>query len=183
MKKINYFIFSLIFFVIGALFLAYNQGFIIIRSSSYKTETKNAAHNVRAHKKRVKLIFWHNKKWNTEHVDILQTNDDAQTIQHLINAWLNLLDEENIMNKKVTLQSALLTPNRQLYLSFDRNPFDEQNQTYKKWMWTESLLKTIRENSISLQNIRFLVHHQAMQDNHLDFSNSWPISGFLCIKD
>lgn len=178
MKK-NHFILSLSFFALGLLYFMHNQGWLIVRFPSYKTEIQQIANGLRTHKKRVRLIFWHNKKWYTEQVDILQTEDNAQTVQHLINSWLTLLDEETIMGKKVTLQSALISPNGLLYLSFDRNPFNEKNSTHTKWMWVEGLLKTMRENNISLQNIRFLVHHQTMQDGHLDFSNPWPIAGFL----
>jgi hypothetical protein len=100
-------------------------------------------------------------------------------MQYLINAWLTLLDEENVMSKKVTLQSALMSAHGHLYVSFDRNPFDENSPTYDTWMWIEGLLKTIRENEPSIQSVHFLVHHHPMEDNHLDFSNPWPITGFL----
>ncbi|MCK5632771.1 hypothetical protein KAH94_03415 [bacterium] len=170
---------SVLFFFIGFLYFASNHGWLIMRFPSYKSEIQQTQKNLRAHKKKVKLIFWHNKKWNHETVEILATNDDAQTTAHLINNWLTLLDEENIMTKKVTLQSALISQNRQLYLSFDRNPFDEQSSTYKKTKWTQGLLKTVLQSAISVQSIQFLVHHQTMNDYHLDFTNPWPINGFL----
>jgi hypothetical protein len=63
-------------------------------------------------------------------------------------------------------------------LSFDRSPFPTEWTTYEQWMWIESLLKTVRDNDIRIQRIRFLVHHQELIDYHLDFSNPWPIIGF-----
>jgi len=178
-QKSYYILFPIPFFILGMLFLAYNRGWIILRFPSYRHEVTQTAQNLRAHKKKVKLAFWHNKRWHSEAVEILQTEDEAHTLQHLINSWLTLLDEDKIMEKKVTLQSALLSPNKEAYLSFDRNPFDEKNTTYEKWMWIEGLLKTIKQAGIQTQSIHFLVHHQPMQDYHLDFSNPWPLSGFL----
>ena len=178
MKNLGYILLSLACGTLGMLYFAYNQGWILIRTSSYDTEIEQTVNNLRAKKKPVSLIFWHHDKWNTESVDILETNDKAQTIHYLINSWLTLLDEDNIMTKKVTLQSSLISSNGQIYLSFDRNPFDENSSTHEKWMWTESLLRTIRENDTGIQNIRFLVHHHTMEDNHLDFSNPWPAVGF-----
>ena len=178
MKNLQYIFLSLACGTLGMLYFAYNQGWILIRSTSYNVEVERISNNLRAKKKSVNLVFWHNDKWNNETVDILETNDQAQTVQYLLNSWLTLLDEDNIMEKKVTVQSALIGPNGQLYLSFDRNPFEQNDSTHKKWVWIESLLKTIRENKTTIQSVRFLVHHHIMEDNQLDFSNPWPASGF-----
>jgi hypothetical protein len=84
------------------------------------------------------------------------------------------------MEKKVSLQSVVPSPSGvEAYISFDRNPFTKNQSTYEKFMWIEGLLKTVRENGIQLQSIYFLVHHQPLTDFHLDFSNAWPISGFI----
>jgi len=179
MKINNYIFISIPFFLIGLLSLAYNQGWIILQFPSYKKEAEQTAQQLRAQKKPATLFFWHNKRWNKETVEILETQDTAQTTQHLLNSWLTLLDEESVMTKKVMLQSALISDNKELYLSFDRNPFNENDGTYNKLMWIEGLLRTIREHNTPVQSIRFLVHHQPMQDYHLDFSNSWRLAGFL----
>jgi len=126
------------------------------------------------------LQYWHKKKWNKEKIDLLWTNDKAKNIQYLINSWLALLDQEDVMPKKVSLQAVLLSSCANIaYLSFDRNPFSENSTTYEKLMLIEGLLKTVRENDVKLQSVHFLVHHQIMGDYHLDFSNPWPIHGFL----
>lgn len=158
--------------------MAYNAGWIIFKFPSYKKESSQTIQNMKTEKKSVKLFFWHKKRWKIETVEILQTENQARNIQHIINSWLTLLDEDNYMKKKATLQSALVSGNNELFLSFDRNPFNESDTTYEKWMWVEALLKTLRENNISIQNVRLLEHHQPMEDYHLDFSNSWPLIGF-----
>ena len=131
-------------------------------------------------KKDVWLMYWHNKKWNKEKIQILWSNDKAKNIQYLVSSWLNLLEEELVIKKKISLQTVLLTSSGNIaYLSFDRNIFSRKYSTHEKLMLIEGLLKTIRENDITLQGIYFLVHHQIMDDYHLDFSNPWPLYGFL----
>ena len=164
----------------GVLLFAYHQHWIIFSYPSYnaKIEQQNATSHIT--KKNVNLIFWHNEKWNSEYIELIWSDDIAHNLHYLINSWLTLLDEEHVMNKKVTLQSALLSSSGQeAYASFDRKPFNKEASTFGKWMWIEGLLKTIRDNGIQLQKINFLVHHQPLHDNHLDFSNPWPIAGFL----
>lgn len=166
-------------FIVGLLFFAVNQGWIVIRSFSQVCQAELTAKSMKATKKQMNLVFWNNNKWNTESIEIITVTDTAQTVQHILNSWLTLLDEDEAMAHKVTLQSALMSAHGQLYLSFDRNPFDENSPTYEKWMWVEGLLTTIRNNEPSVKSVHFLVHHHPMEDNHLDFSNPWPITGFI----
>ncbi len=115
-----------------------------------------------------------------EETELIWSDDLAKTIELLINSWLSLLDEEEIIEKRITVQSVALCPRQQeAYLYFDRYPFNKEESTFEKCIFLEGLLKTIRHNDIKIQLVRFLVHHEPMQDYHLDFSNSWPIAGFL----
>jgi len=167
-------------FMLGGLFFLLYHGWLIIRYPSYKTEAKQCLRNMKSSKRKIVLEYWHKKKWNKEKIDLLWTGDKSKNIQYLINSWLTLLDEEDAMKKKISLQAVLLSASgNKAYLSFDRNPFSKGCSTFEKLMWIESLLKTLRENEIQLQSIYFLVHHQIMEDYHLDFSNPWPINGFL----
>jgi hypothetical protein len=88
--------------------------------------------------------------------------------------------EEKIISKAISVQSAMLSPaGHELYISFNRNPLKKEKSTYEKWMFIEGLLRTVRENKIVVQAIHFLIHHQPINDHHLDFSKSWPLVGFL----
>ena len=127
---------------LGLLYFAINQEWIVFRSFSVTTKTEHIVNSLRATKKQMNLSFWNNNKWNTEAVEIIASSDAAQTVEHLVNSWLTLLDEEKVMINKVTLQSALMSENGQLYVSFDRNPFDENSPTYDKWMWVEGRFTT-----------------------------------------
>ena len=176
----QYILVSTTAFILGALLFALYNGWIIVRYPSYHSEVAEQLSKKAVVKKDVKLIFWHNNKWHTENTHLIWQYDKARTLDYLINTWLTLLDEDSIMDKKVSLQAALLaSSDQEPYLSFDRPPFTKAASTFEKWMWIEGLLKTIRENGIALQRVHFLVHHQPMRDSHLDFSHPWPVTGFL----
>jgi hypothetical protein len=168
--------------ITGLLFWAYNSEYLIIALRTHPSKNMHESiHTViRSIKKQATLSFWHHDRWNSEKIELLWSDNNAENIQHLIARWLIVLDEEKIINRRVSLQSALFGPSSQeIYLSFDRNLLTKDNATYTKLMLIESLLKTIRENGIPVTKIWFLVHHQPMHDPHLDFSHAWPISGFL----
>jgi len=166
-------------FILGIFLCAVYNNWIIFSYPSYKRNTKNLLAQNHVQKKPVALHYWHREKWHSEQTPLIWSNNTTQNVSYLINTWLTLLDEEDIMDKKVSLQAVLLDSSKQeAFLSFDRNPLAENSSTFEKWQWIESLLKTMRTNGVSLQRVRFLVHHQEMIDDHLDFSNPWPLSGF-----
>ena len=164
---------------LGALSFAYVNNILIIRSPfSYQRSYKTDTTPISISKKRVTLFFWHNDTWNKEEIDLIWSTDTAKTVHYLINSWLTLLEEEDIQEKRVALQSVAIH-DQKAYISFDRNPLDKTKAVFDKWLWIEGLLKTIRENNIDLQAVQLLVHHKLLNDFHLDFSNPWPITGFF----
>lgn len=174
MKNIHTLAISLSCFIIGLCAFAYSNGWILLCYPSRATQERNTAQQFCVQRKTMKLFFWKHNHWNNETVQLLQTEDTTQNIQCLLNNLLTLLDEENIMDKRVTVQSALVSNNKHMYISFDRNPFNNDDSTYKKILLIEQIIKTIRENNIPFQDVYFLVHHQPINDYHLDFSNPWP---------
>ena len=176
MNKRHTIILSSAGFFLGTLFFALYQEWIIIR---YPWRTK--LHQQHLHtKKTAPLTFWHNGAWHTETQELIWSESVAHNVQYLVTSWLTLLQEEEVTDKKITLQSAALSPSGQeAYLSFDRNLLPKECSSYEKWMRIEGLLRTMRENDIQLQGVHILVHHQPLQDPHLDFSNPWPLTGFL----
>jgi hypothetical protein len=163
---------------IGMLLYTWHRGWIVIKLPATQQVTHQEEPTQKNLKKNVMLSYWHNDKWQRENVELIWTTDTAKTIEYLLNNWLSLLDEEQVIDKKITIQSVALTQSNYAYISFDRNPFNKEQTTFEKLQWIEGLLKTIRDNGIKLQGIYFLVQHQPLIDPHLDFSNSWPLSGF-----
>ena len=165
--------------ICGFILYAITNDWIIINIPG-KSSTSTQQVNQSVKRKIVKLIFWHNKKWEMEKAQIIWSEKVEYNTKNLLNCWLNLLDEEGIMKKKVSVQSvAMNNIKTECFVSFDQTPFPKEDSTFEKLIWIESLLKTLRENEIQLQGISFLVHHKPLNDNHLDFINSWPIEGFL----
>lgn len=165
-------------FVSGTLFFAWYHGLLLIQPLTARVEKSDlgACYD----KKTITLHYWHRDTWHKEEVEILWSSDQAISALHVARTWLNLLDEEGITSKKTSVQSALLCPSAtELYLSFDRNPLAKQAGVYEKVMWVEGLLKTFNDNGLTFAHIHFLVHHQPINDAHLDFSQPWPGKGFL----
>lgn len=172
----------ILFAALGAFALALQKEWVIIRLPSFGPEQSN---HQGAEKRSATLYFWRNERWVQESVEVIwSAQDTAQTIKYLLDRWLTWLDEEaslveRMCDKKVTLQTVMITPNGQeAILSFDRSPFGAEMAAYEQWKWVESVLKTIRDNGIKVQRIRFLVHHQEVLESRLDLSNPWPLLGF-----
>jgi hypothetical protein len=168
-------------FIASALVIALQREFIIICWSTNKMTQQDALAKNSLQKKPVKLFFWRNNAWHHETTEILASYDDkGLTISHLITRWLTLLDDEQIMKKPISLQSVLVSATgHEAYISFDRNPFVKDESAFSHWIWIEALLKTLRENGTKIQGVHFLVHHQPLNDYHLDFSRPWPLQGFF----
>lgn len=130
-----------------------------------------------------KKVLFFNKtisEWKQEEAFLLWSNDNNEDSYQLINSWLVWLYEERVLEKKVKLQSVLLSPSgEELYISFDRSFLSTQASIYAQWILIESLLKTIRENIPSIQAVSFFVDHKPLENPYIDFSRSFPVNGFI----
>jgi len=164
--------------IVGIIYVGINDQWIIIRNPFI--ETHKPALQKKPAKCQTILYYWHNNSWQQEQTSALYSENQSNNITQLINAWLSLIENEQIIGKKVILESAFVAQSGQeLFLSFSRNLFDKDESLFSKWMRVEGILKTIRENNKNqFRSVRFLVHHQPLRDTQLDFSFSWPIQGF-----
>lgn len=162
--------------IFGLIFFAYMQEIIIIRRPLFSIDSASGA---ATDKKEIMLSFWHNHTWHQEKKELLWYEDIGTNVQNLINNLLTLLEEEHITRTKVSVQSVLITPSgRTAYVSFDHAPWTQEEPTYIKWLLIESILKTVRDANEDLETIHFLINHALCEDQHLDFSKAWPITGF-----
>lgn len=167
---------SLGFFLAGLLFYAFYYNLIIFRSSFLSL---TIPHQIAAEKKSATFFFYARDQWHELSKELIWHQDKKKLLKNIITQWLSILDEEGITDKRISLQSVVLSPsNTEVYISFDRNPFNKEASTFEKLMWVEGLLKTLRENNITIPSIHFLVHHNPIHDYHLDFTQAWPITGF-----
>ncbi len=179
MIRWHYILLCILSSMIAFIYFSYNQQWVIICLPA-KKQVNTRENNQGIIKKTIKKIFWKHDHWNSEEDELLWSSDTAENVKQLISSWLIVLDEEKVMEKKVSIQAVVLSAcGQEIFISFDRNPFDKKQSTYEKLLWTEGLFKTIRDNGVKIQWIQLLVHHKPLVDYHLDFSNPWPIHGFL----
>lgn len=166
--------------LLGSLFFLYQESWIVITSPFVKQEAINSEFGEQIHYKTITLYGWHNNAYKTESTEIIYSDDTAQNLLLLLNSWLLFLEDEHISEKQTQTMSVALSYSKQeAFISLNQPPFDNASSTYHKLMWVESMLKTIRENKIPIAAVRLLVHHQPLQDDHLNFDISWPIFGFI----
>ena len=173
----RYGIISIATYMSGFLFFAVYHQWIIFSPPWQKNIFVSSSETIQ--KKQVILTYFHGDKWKAEKQEMLWQESAEKNICHIVNAWLAVLDEEHIIAKKTTLQSALITPSGIAYLSFDHNIFNKEETIFKKWMLIEGLLKTIASTNLSITHVQLLIQHQHLQDVHIDFSMPWPIHGFI----
>jgi hypothetical protein len=172
--------FSLIATGASIIFFAYINQWIIIQYPLTTQTDQAPLMACRSQKKKVALMYWHNAQWHTENSELIWTDNATTNLIYLVDTWLSLADEEKVMDRKISLQTAIINPvQKQAYLSFNRSPFNGQQTIMHKWMVIEGLLKTIAQSGIDVRTIYVLENHQPLVDPHLDFSNAWPIEGFL----
>jgi hypothetical protein len=174
--------------ILGAVFLLFNREIILIQlpwASKNCHQMSKVANFVYVQKK-VRHFFWRDGRWcSEESMSIWCQNNTAKNIKKIVNSWIFCLQEESLIDHAVWVQSVALSgDNEDVYISFNRSFINSELSIFKKWVLIEGLLKTIREAIAGeevvqrIKRILFLVNHDHLQDNHLDFSQAWPKDGF-----
>ncbi|HSW75799.1 MAG TPA: hypothetical protein VLG50_02050 [Candidatus Saccharimonadales bacterium] len=179
-KNIFYFVVSLLLVAMGCLFFLYQESWIVF-SFPQKQSLHALTNQQKINSKEVSLWIWNNRKiLKKETTEIMYGQDITQNIKILLNNWFLFLEEEGLTDKQIFVQSVALSPaGHEAFISLNQYPFDKSASTFQKLMLIESLLKTLQENKIPITAIRLLVHHQPLQDDHLNFDTAWPIQGYL----
>lgn len=126
------------------------------------------------------LYFWKHDKWSNEKTSYIKSNSIEKNIQTISHLYFRLLDDEAIIHHDITVNNVVLHANKQIaFISLNQSPFLKQDSTKDKLMIIEGLLKTLQSNNIAVPLIQFLVNHQSIDDDHLDFTVPWPIQGYL----
>jgi hypothetical protein len=168
---------SIALLLLGVIFFLHQESWIII-SIPHSTIMQKAQSTIQT--KETSLWIFTQGTFKKETTEIMINSDHAQTIKQLLNNWLNTLEEENIIDKKIIVQSVILSPSGQdAFICFQDNFLNKQTSCYIKLMILESMLKTLKDAKLGLNNVRLLMHHQPMIDPHFNFDISWPISGFI----
>lgn len=168
-----------LFLIIGFLFFCFYEEWIII-TLPHNTATFTSLTQENYQKKSINLFYYKQEKKHKEQVELVLPIDTTEKLKTIINAWLLLIEEENIVDKKIAAKTITVAPTtKTAILSFNQNPFDNEQSVYEKLLFIEGLLATLRECNCPINSLHFLVEQEILKDHHLDFSQNWPLEGFL----
>jgi hypothetical protein len=181
MKLTTYICISVCSFCLGILLLGIAQEWIVILFFTQKADPTLADIHGKRVRIPIKLYRWHEGAWHTDTIDIVSTHDTQELVGQIVASWLSMAYEEQILSHPVSLQAALCSLHAQtVYLSFSDTLLNHNKSTHENLLCIESLLRTLHKNNIpDIRSCVFLVNHAPMQDAHLDFSQPWPITGFM----
>lgn len=178
-KKVFFFSGISVSFFFGALLFFFYTDTIIVRSPFRMQKNVEYLEKVSGNKRLATLYYWHEGSIRLESVNFVWDKDKSQSLSRLISLWLNIVHNEQLLDRKIILEAASISQEENcVYLSFSSTLFSSGDSTYIKWHMIEGLLKTISEMFGMVREVFFLVGHQPMKDSHLDFSQAWPIEGF-----
>lgn len=133
----------------------------------------------KSQRKTMKLTYWNGDTLLNEEKELLFSTNRARTLYDLTSSWLAIQEEEQLLPKKISLQSVMLDASgHEAFISFDRSPFAKGASIHQKLLWVESFLTTIKQNGLPIKTVRLLVYAKPLSDIHLDFSHPWPIEGY-----
>ena len=131
-------------------------------------------------RKEVDLYLYKDGKRYSDKASVVWKKEVAEDLKTLINTWLLFAyDEQETVVRSSFNTVALSQTGQEAYLSFDSSILMPEWSVFKKWSFIEGLLTTIRKASNSVRFVFFWVKDKRLIDEHLDFSKSWPIDGFL----
>lgn len=169
-------IISVITLIMGMIFYALYHKLIIIR---LPVRRASLAERRSAFRKPVRLWYHTGTSWINDDKELIFSANTQSTLQDIVASWLSFVEEEKGLSHKVSVESVMVDAHKHTaYISFDHSPFTENQPTYDKLMFLEGLLRTLKGSTIPLKKVQFLVHHTPLQDRQLDFTHTWPISGY-----
>lgn len=135
-----------------------------------------------ATKKCITLEIWDGSNLKKITKNIIGSNNQellAVATKH----WLVQLGEEVAGVQNIQLQSCMIDHHQQeLFVSFDTSFLRQDWSIEQKLLLIESLQHTLHAICPTLTAITYLVHHKPMIDNHLSFTQAWPIPGFTGVS-
>lgn len=166
---------------IGFFYYAWQKKLIIIQLPSQQIHDYRD-NSAKASKKNILIYFWAHDTFKHEPSIIISSDNKADTLRYIVISWLTVLEQSGCISKHIELESVMLSASGNIaYLSFEHPIIAKHEPTFEKWMRIEGLLKTIHHAQLGVSQVYLFVHHQPMSDPHVDFSQAWPIQGFLAV--
>ena len=191
-KKFIYSLFCFIACVVSVGIFMHTHELIIIYSRPKNSSTESISGSCGTMSKKIVTCFFYvQNTWVQEDAHtLIDQNSQEQIVTALVTQWLVLAHENNFLEHPVFLESVLITPAGQAYLSFTDYLWRQEVSTFTKIMIIESLLNTIRtylssdgqvisqknQKVRSISSVYFLKHHVLCTDFYLDFEQPWALS-------
>lgn len=166
---------ALVCVILGLLVASLTRGWIIIQLPTRFTNPQS-----KALAEQHSCTFWLHTAhgWHKEEQACVWPHDTTAALQSLMQSWVTLSNEEKNA-KPLNLISTLVSDEHIAYISFEQSPFSSEQSTHSRWLFVESILRTVRENIPQITSVMLLVNHKQIIDRCLDFSKPWPTQGFL----
>lgn len=165
-------------FASGLIFFGWYHHYLIFMTPANANDYTLAG---QAYEKKL-ITLWYHKQDIQYHetTELIWPQSTSLRAYTIITRWLALLEEEEVLSKKITIETCITNERiTELFISLDRTLFTKHQSAYQKLLLVQDLLQTLQENGIQTGKIHFLIHHKPLEDVHLDFSNPWPIEGFV----
>ncbi len=174
---------SLACFCAGIFFFLLYRDFVIIKwvGSQGARQLAKLRKGAAVTRKEVKYYFFKDDTvYFEEGIMIWDTSSPTKNIKLLISDWLVCLQGEKQISPTVFLNSVAFSFGKEsVFLNFNKSFFSKNSSIHHKWQLIESLLRTMRGAGVTVQSVRFFVDDKLLRDDHLDFSQPWPITGFI----
>jgi N-acetylmuramoyl-L-alanine amidase len=173
--KIFFIFLTSLSFLCGAVWYAVHTQIIIFSVPAF------AEFSLQQTDRKTLTLFWYTQKELTqENTDCIWSKSTSTNIATVISTWLSYMQDEDLLNKRIKLETVAVTPNgNEALVSFSHTLFEPSSTSIKKWYCIESLFATLKPLFPELKTIRFLVRNQPLHDEHIDCSVSLPITNFL----
>ena len=181
----------IIFFILGTLLFLVRRSWLIVHwvpSYSARKLKTDVFEDKQPHKKNIFLFYWDGECFKKEKQVFVWLPREGKVsgrlnipwkmgpFKRIVSNWLTLMYEEQIVSKKIAVESvAFSSSGQEVYISFDQPLFLPEWSIYHKWNILIGLRRTIFESGLKIQKITFLVKNEPMQDDHLDFSQPWSV--------
>jgi hypothetical protein len=183
MRILKYVILCIISMLGGVFFLALQQQWLIIHVvAPYRVTNFNSSGDFAV--RHINYTYHKHDEQRFHQQEIIWDSDIQLCALRLISSYWELLEDEKIITSRVTVDTACFNDQKnELIVSFSHNPFNDQQTVAARMTIIEDLLMNVRSHFPQLKQVRFLMRHEPLIDNLLEFSFSWPITGFHAAGD
>jgi len=176
MRIITIILSCMLSFCAGLLLFAIHYEWILFRlPATTKITTRSCTT-----KRTIAIEYWKSNSPCREYREIVWSTHPVQQAACIISNYLSLIESEGIITNHSTLQTvATDRATTTLICSLSHNPFDLESSTQQSLYIIEGLLSTIRAACPQFKQLILLINQHQLLHPHFDFSQPWPMTGFL----